>query len=186
MFTDTIKEATSQIHQQTEKVLVGKMKSMRSKQDYIDLLNLFYGYFGGLEKYIERYVNASNLADYEDRRKTSTIADDILALGGTIPALATDHQLPEINNHLKAFGALYVIEGSTLGGQIISKMVQQYLPIEDGKGLLFFKSYGAQTQQMWASFKEILNNIVTTSHDEKVITEAANQTFARFKTWLDK
>jgi heme oxygenase len=186
MFTDNIKEATLQNHQQTEKVLIGKMKSMRSKQDYIDLLNLFYGYFGGLEQHIERYINASNLSDYLQRRKTSAIAEDIEALGGTVPALAADDELPELDNYLKAFGALYVIEGSTLGGKIISKMIQQHLHIEDGKGLSFFNSYGEQTEQMWASFKEILNNVAMTPQDEEIITQSANQTFAKFKVWLDK
>lgn len=186
MFTDNIKEATLQNHQQTEKVLVGKMKSLRSKQDYIDILNLFYGYFGGLEQHIERYINASNLADYLQRRKTSAIADDIQALGGAIPPLATDDELPVIDNYLKAFGAMYVIEGSTLGGKIISKMIQQHLHIEDGKGLSFFNSYGEQTEQMWVSFKEILNDVALTAEDEAIITESANQTFAKFKIWLDK
>ncbi|NNU33796.1 hypothetical protein HK413_05955 [Mucilaginibacter sp. S1162] len=49
MFTEKLKEATLANHQQTEKILVGKMKSMRSMQDYIDILTSFYGYFGGLE-----------------------------------------------------------------------------------------------------------------------------------------
>lgn len=186
MFTDKIKKATLQNHQQTEKVLISKLRNMRSKQDYVDLLSLFYGYFGGLEKHIERYINASNLANYEERRKTSAIADDIHALGGVIPALATDDELPDIDNYLKAFGALYVIEGSTLGGKIISKMVQEYLPVENGKGLSFFNSYGEQTDQMWASFKAILNDVAMTPQDEAIITGAANQTFVKFKIWLEK
>lgn len=186
MFTDEIKEATLQNHQQTERVLVDKLKNMRSVQHYIDLLNLFYGYFGGLEKCIERYVNASNLADYNSRRKTLALAADIRALGGTVPPLATDDKLPEIDNYLKAFGALYVIEGSTLGGSIISKMVKQHLGIQDGAGLSFFNSYGGQTGQMWANFKKILNEVATTKKDEQIITAAANHTFAGFKTWLDK
>lgn len=185
MFTDHIKQATLQNHQQTEKVLIGKMKAMRSGQDYINLLNLFYGYFGALELHIERYINASNLADYEDRRKTSAIADDITALGAIIPALATDDKLPVIDNYLKAFGALYVIEGSTLGGKIISKMIQQHLHIKDGPGLSFFNSYGPQTEYMWDNFKEILNHVAITAEDEEIITGAANQTFAKFEAWLD-
>jgi len=186
MFTEKIKEATLQYHQQTEKILVGKMKSMRSKQDYVDLLAAFYGYFGGLEQQIERYINASNLADYNDRRKTAAIADDIKALGGDIPQKATGAQLPEIDNYLQAFGALYVIEGSTLGGKIISKMIQQHLQIDNGAGLSFFNSYGKQTEQMWNSFKEILNDVAMTPEDEAIITDAANQTFLKFKNWLER
>lgn len=185
MFTEKIKEATLQYHQQTEKILIGKMKSMRSKQDYIDLLAAFYGYFGGLEQQIERYINASNLADYNDRRKTAAIADDIKALAGDIPQKAAGTQLPEIDNYLQAFGALYVIEGSTLGGKIISKMIKQHLHMDNGEGLSFFNSYGEQTEQMWNSFKAILNDVAMTPEDGVIITDAANQTFLKFKNWLE-
>lgn len=185
MFTEKLKEATLANHQQTEKILVGKMKSMRSMQDYIAILTSFYGYFGGLEKQIERYINQSTLADYDERRKTSAIADDIKALGGNIPAIATNNELPQIANYLQAFGALYVIEGSTLGGQIISKMVQQHLPVQDGKGLSFFNGYGDKMHQMWGAFKDILNKAAATPEDEQIIIAAANDTFAKFKTWLE-
>jgi heme oxygenase len=186
MFTEKIKEATLHNHQQTEKVLVAQMKNMRSKQDYVALLSDFYAYFGGLEQQIERFINASNLADYLERRKSVAIADDIKALGGDVPTKATGDELPEINNYLQAFGALYVIEGSTLGGKIISKMVQQHLQITDNAGLSFFNSYGEQMQQMWNSFKEILNKVAMTPADEDIIVKAANETFVKFKNWLDK
>jgi heme oxygenase len=186
MFTEKIKEATLQNHQQTEKVLIGAMKSMRSQQDYIDLLSAFYGYFGGLERYIERYVSVSDLADYYERRKTDAIANDIKTLGGTVPAIAKDDELPKIDNYLKAFGALYVVEGSTLGGQIISKIVQQHLNIANNSGLSFFNSYGEETEQMWERFKDVLNQVAATPADEAVIIDAANDTFVRFKNWLEK
>jgi heme oxygenase len=185
MFTEKIKEATLTYHQQTEKVLVGKMKSMRSKQDYIDLLTAFYSYFGGLEQHIERYINASNLVNYNDRRKTAALIDDLKALGGNIPPIAQGNDLPEIDNYLQAFGALYVIEGSTLGGKIISKMIQQHLHINDDAGLSFFNSYGDKMQDMWDSFKAILNSVAATPADEEIILQAANQTFIKFKAWLE-
>ncbi|MGF7082043.1 biliverdin-producing heme oxygenase [Mucilaginibacter sp. UYCu711] len=186
MFTEEIKEATLANHQQTEKILVGKMKSMRSVQDYVNILSSFYGYFGGLEQQITRYINQSNLADYEDRRKSEALADDIKALGGTVPQTATNNELPEIDNYLQAFGALYVIEGSTLGGQIISKMVQQHLPLPEGKGLSFFNGYGDDMYQRWGVFKELLNKVANTPADQQIIIAAANDTFAKFKTWLEK
>jgi heme oxygenase len=186
MFTEKIKEATLQNHQQTEKVLVAKMKNMRSKGDYIALLCNFYAYFGGLEQQIERFVSVSDLSDYYERRKTEAIATDLKALGGSVPSTAQNDELPQIDNYLKAFGALYVIEGSTLGGKIISKMVQQHLQIADNAGLSFFNSYGEDTMQMWERFKDVLNQVAATPADEEIILQAANDTFAKFKNWLEK
>ncbi len=186
MLTDTIKEATLNQHQQLEKALVAKMKTIRSMQGYVDLLKVFYGYFGGLEQKINQYINSSHLEDHNQRRKTNAMADDIEALGGKLPITANTNDLPEINNALQAFGALYVIEGSTLGGSIISKMMQQHLPFDGQNGLSFFNGYGEQTHQMWAGFKTALNAVVKTQDDEAVVLQAANDTFAGFKQWMDK
>lgn len=186
MFTEKLKEATLYNHQQTEKILVAKMRNMVSKQDYVALLSDFYAYFGGIECQIAHFIDTSNLADYLERRKTAAIADDINALGGTVPLKAEGNNLPKIDNHLQAFGALYVIEGSTLGGEIISKMVKQHLQIDDNSGLSFFNSYGVETHQMWAKFKLILNDIANTPLDEDTIIQAANETFVKFKNWLEK
>ncbi len=186
MLSDKIKEATLAQHQQTEKSLVGKMRSIRSMADYIDLLKTFYGYFGGLEQQIKSNINTADLQDYNERRKTDAIADDIIALGGQVPPIAQSDDLPSITNNLLAFGALYVIEGSTLGGSIISGMMQKHLTFEDQKGLSFFNGYGAQTQQMWGNFKTSLNSVVKTEADEAVVLKAANDAFAGFKNWIDK
>jgi heme oxygenase len=186
MFTDIIKEATLTNHQQVEKVLVSQMKSMRSKQDYVDLLHLFYGYFGGLEQQINAYINQSDMPDYAQRRKTEAIANDLKALGSQVPAVAGHNYLPQINNDLQAFGALYVIEGSTLGGKIISKMIQQHLNLANAAGLSFFNGYGDDTQQMWDTFKQQLNAVVKSPADEETVLAAANETFGKFKQWLEK
>lgn len=185
MFTDKIKEATLQNHQQVEKVLVGKMKSMRSANDYVELLSIFYSYFGGLEQQIKPYITLETLPDHDNRRKTVAIADDLATLGGTMPEIATGDALPQINNELEALGALYVIEGSTLGGKIISQMIQKHLHITDGAGLSFFNGYGDNTQQMWDIFKAGLNNAVKTPADETIVLNAANETFGKFKQWIE-
>jgi len=185
MLTEKIKTATQHSHQETEKILVGKMKTMRSVNDYAGILKLFYGYFGGLEQQIEKYINADNLSDYNERRKTAAVADDLVALGHALPNKAANNELPIIETKLQAFGALYVIEGSTLGGKIISKMVQQHLGIKDGRGLSFFNGYGEDTGKKWSGFQQILNSIASGPEEEDEVITAANNTFAKFKTWLE-
>ncbi|MFD0748714.1 biliverdin-producing heme oxygenase [Mucilaginibacter calamicampi] len=185
MLTEKIKTATLQYHQETEKILIGKMKSMRSLNDYSAILKLFYGYFGGLEQRVDQYIDANNLSDYAGRRKTAALATDIEALGETLPRKAEGGELPTIENELQAFGALYVIEGSTLGGKIISKMVQQHLGITDGKGLSFFDGYGDDTGKKWSAFQQALNNIGMSPEREDAVIAAANDTFAKFRDWLE-
>lgn len=185
MLAEQLKKDTLTNHQQLEKMLVGRMKAIRSKEDYINLLQLFYSYFGGLEKLIDLHLDKSALPDYDQRRKSASLAHDISALGEVPQEVATGAALPAVTNHLQAMAALYVIEGSTLGGKFISKMIAQQLNITDGAGLLFFNSYSDNTEAMWNMFKEVLNKQSTSAIESAEVISAANETFARFKAWAD-
>lgn len=159
---------------------------MQNPEDYIRILQFFFSYFGALEEQIDKYIGIDQLSDHAERRKTESIKNDILALNGEVPQKASLHDLPEISNLLQAFGALYVIEGSTLGGQVISKMISKQLGLDGDAGISFFKSYGEQTMAMWEKFKVVLERHANTQQDADVITEAANETFAKFKLWMEK
>ncbi len=186
MLAEQLKKDTLRSHQQLEKMLVGRMKAIRSKEDYVNLLQLFYTYFGGLETQIDQYIGKNELNDYAERRKTQALAHDIETLGGKPMAKANDEDLPQIKNVLQAYAAMYVIEGSTLGGKIISKMMAQQLGINNGEGLSFFNGYGDGTETKWESFKDTLNNVTKSSEEDKIVIAAANETFDKFKQWAEK
>ena len=97
--------------------------------------------------------------------------------------MAASELLPVIENHLQSLGALYVIEGSTLGGKIISKMIKQQLKTEV-MAFTFFTGYGDQSANMWNSFTHILNSI-TQPDQIGIIVESANVTFQKFSFWFD-
>jgi len=181
MISDQLKEQTKSNHQSLEKKLIGKMRAMRNKQDYIDLLTIFYSYFGGLEQLIQGNVLKNKVPDYDLRRKAYSLSADIELLGGRHPALAAQHFLPAITNHAEALGAMYVIEGSTLGGKIISEMITKQLGITDG--VSFFNGYGADTISMWQRFQAVLNQPENLPGD--AIIAAANDTFLKFSEWFD-
>lgn len=186
MLAEQLKKDTLTNHQQLEKMLVVRMKAIRTKQDYINLLQLFYSYFGGLERSIDRHLDKSILPDYNQRRKSASLAQDITTLGGFPQEVASGTSLPNILNSMQAMAALYVIEGSILGGKFISKMIAQQLNITDNAGLSFFNSYGDNTDAMWNIFKTVLNNQGTSPQGNMMVVEAANDTFAKFKAWAEK
>lgn len=92
------------------------MREMKSIDDYVLLLQSFYSYFGGLEKLINRHIRLHILPDYQQRRKADLVAADLSTLGAKVPLMASEDCLPKIANTAEALGALYVMEGSTLGG----------------------------------------------------------------------
>ena len=183
MLSEILKTQTSVNHLLLEKKLVSFMKTIRTEADYARFLALFYGYFGALELSINKCLNASIIPDYENRRKTEALKIDLKILNQEDLKLAASELLPVIENHLQSLGALYVIEGSTLGGKIISKMIKQQLKTEV-MAFTFFTGYGDQSANMWNSFKHILNSI-TQPDQIGIIVESANVTFQKFSFWFD-
>jgi heme oxygenase len=181
MLTEELKEQTKNNHQLLEKKLVAFMRAMRTQNDYLKLLAIFYSYFGGLEHQIQNHLQITQIPDYASRRKAAALSADIEILGGKQPAIATSQFLPEISNHQQALGALYVIEGSTLGGKIISQMINKQLGLTEG--LSFFKSYGEETMAMWQKFQAILDQPENLPGTEMIQT--ANETFFKFSEWFD-
>lgn len=184
MLAEKAKEQTGTNHQLLEKKIIAKLKDLQSTDDYLHILQLFYGYFGGLEDKINQHIGTEELPDIAHRRKSAQLAGDIKSLGGTPAAKAVNGALPDIDNAASAFGALYVIEGSTLGGSIISKMVSGKLGIQSA--LSFFNSYGENTPAMWHTFKNTLNVKVITDEDQAAMIGAANETFSKFNTWIEQ
>jgi heme oxygenase (biliverdin-IX-beta and delta-forming) len=183
---EEIKKRTKQAHIETEHLLVPKLKSIRSKEDYAALLAMFYGFFGPLQERIERYINKQVLPDIEQRRKAVVIEQDIFNLQVNKKLDICD-DLPTIHRLLQAFGALYVIEGSTLGGEIISKMLRKNEAVnipEDS--LQFFKGYGDQNGAMWQRFKQHMFLHLHNDEDVTTTTDAANETFVKLKNWMLK
>lgn len=176
MLSNHIKEATKPAHQQLEAVVVRKLKAIRNAADYADLLKHFYAYFNAVEKAIAPYISAAVLPDHKERRNSGYIKRDIEALGsgvdGAPPATA-----PDIHNIVEALGALYVLEGSVMGGRIIVQMLEKGGIRE---GISFFSGYGEDTGSMWRSFTEVLNKHALTAEDEAQAIAAANATFVKF------
>lgn len=187
LLSDLLKQETKVNHQQLEKLLVSQMRSINTKEGYVKLLQIFYSYFGALEEKINHSIPVQQMEEEHSfqRRKTERIAEDIKVLSGVVNEKCGDIYLPEIRNHLEAFGALYVIEGSTLGGRVITKMMQRQVGSDSLEGFSFFNGYGGDTERRWASFRELLNDQAKNDEDKMLVVQAANETFAKFKTWIE-
>jgi heme oxygenase len=180
LLSEKLKIATLAAHQQLEKQLVLQLRSMHSKEDYILILQWFYSYFAGLEKKIIHYISSEQLPDMPQRRKSGNLLLDLTVLDGKIPTIATNNYLPEITNQHQAFGALYVMEGSTLGGQVICKMIEKKLGTNTGQ--FFFQGYGDHTQTMWTLFKQVLDG----QPGQDLIIKSADETFVKFSSWITR
>lgn len=176
MLSTKIKEATKDGHQQLEKKVILKLKAIRSNGDYADVLKYFYAYFNEVEKAIQPFITADILPDHAERRNSSYLKADIEELGGNINELPAV-TIPKVGNTLEALGAMYVMEGSIMGGPIIVQMLAKYGITQ---GVSFFSGYGEATGQMWGKFVAVMNEKAATEEQQLQAINAADETFSRF------
>ncbi|MBP3942089.1 biliverdin-producing heme oxygenase [Sphingobacteriaceae bacterium WQ 2009] len=176
MLSEQIKNATKSGHQELEKTVILKLKAIRSKQDYAEVLKYFYAYFTLLEKKLNPFIPAALTPYYSLRRDASYIERDIIELGASLENLPSSYS-PEITTVHQAIGALYVLEGSIMGGPYIVKMLQQY---GMDQGFNFFQGYGDASQGKWQEFTSLINTEITNPKAIEEAIEAAKDTFNQF------
>jgi len=181
MLSTTIKEATHEAHQHLEKIVVKKLKAIRSNADYAGVLKYFYAYFSQLESSIAPFITDKILPDHRTRRTSAYLKADIEQLGESVAELP-GVAVPQINNVVEALGALYVMEGSIMGGPYIVQMLGKHGITH---GLSFFSGYGAETPKKWQSFTSVLNVQATDVKAEQAAILTANETFRRFSEAFD-
>jgi heme oxygenase len=179
MLSEKLKLSTKTSHQQLEKMMVLRLRSITLTKESVSLLGIFFSYFGGIEILVEKFIDKKKLPDHLLRRKAASLAADIRSFGSAVPALQDDLNLPGINSHHAAMGALYVMEGSTLGGSAIGKMIRDKLG-DLQYGLDFFNGYGDDTIKMWLLFKQSLDETMLTEAEENIVIRSADETFKKF------
>ena len=181
-----LREATRLAHTRIEGVLPFLDPAL-TRARYTRVVEAFYGFYAPLEPSIVRAAESDGAAlALELRAKLPLLATDLRALGRTpaeVLALARCCSVPVVASSSQAIGILYVIEGATLGGQVIRKHLRDRLEIDAAGGAAFFTGYGAMTGAMWTRFVEHVNHSRTIQTD--VAVNAAVDTFQRLTQWLE-
>lgn len=151
---------------------------------YRGLVERFYGFHLPWEAQA-----SASLADdrfFEERRKVGLLQKDLSALGHTdrsIARLPVCPFPPSTASRPETFGALYVMEGSTLGGAVIARLVGRRLGLSAGCGCDYFTAYGPRLGAMWTAFRERLEAVASPETDDLVVA-AANRTFDAMRRWM--
>lgn len=175
-----LKHETAPAHERAESLLIPKLQQIGSTKDYAAILRMFYGFFAPLQERIFHFVSVADLPDRNKRRHAQLILDDLknLEVEENIPVC---RQLPQLANKAQAFGALYVLEGSTLGGRMIRKMLLKHPALNlHEEQLQFFDGYGPDTGAMWINFVHTLDQ----QPEVDAMIQAAQDTFTTFSHWI--
>jgi len=140
-------------------------------------LSKMYGFLQPFETALAQHADALGPAwELAARRRAHLILLDLqvpaasLPLCPVLPPLAT---LPEL------LGAMYVLEGSTLGGQVLARQLAKA-----GIDLRrYFTGYGELTGPRWKTFCQLLAAAATPANETKIV-ESAIHTFQQLAAWL--
>ena len=183
MLLQRLREETRSAHEGIERDLE-VLRVLASMDRYRVLVARFFGFYADWEPRIAAVLGDEEF--FAPRRKIHLLEQDLVILGydtGTIQALPRCPRLPPLTDLPEALGSLYVLEGSTLGGQVISRRLECNLGLADGLGYAFFRSYGREVGRMWRAFGERLSAASSTATEEASI-RSAQLTFTRLRNWL--
>lgn len=189
---DRLRKDTAVYHEQIEGNFYAKgiMAKTLTLEEYRTYLAKFYGFLKPLEQQVMQYHLAQNSDagfDMNVRAKSPLLEQDLIHLGMTaeqLEQLPVCKNLPDVATPARMYGAFYVIEGSTLGGQIITKQLMKFLPVDPDGGLHYFNAYGAETREQWSAFRELLLQSGVTDEDKEQIVYTAKETFRLLDLWL--
>ena len=159
-----------------------------TRESYRRTLEHFYGYYQPLEVAVRAVQGwGGHGLDPDERRKTQLLEFDLRALGvvASLDSLPVCHDIPPVDRLAAAFGYLYVTEGATLGGQIISRHVRQAIGVTPESGGRFFHGYGERTGIMWQTFRTALAAFATTRDTQDEVVASAVQTFRTLRAWCE-
>ncbi|WP_010522658.1 biliverdin-producing heme oxygenase [Aquimarina agarivorans] len=181
---DHLKLATKTQHQSVEKVLIGELKNLQNAKDYANLLHRLYAFYAPVEAQLQNIINENFMPDIKLRQHMHRILQDLSILGYPIKPIDCNETL-QITTPSYGLGVLYVIEGSTLGGQIISAMLIKQLNLNDATAISYFSSYKDQTLPMW---KQLKSEVLASQEElnEHQIVSGAKDTFDMLRQWLLK
>lgn len=183
----TLKAETRSHHERAERV-VRLMSPDLTPFGYRRHLEALYGLYApweaSLAACLEGRFPELRLAE---RRKVPLLEEDLRALGhdGASLALLPRHPgLPFLSEVPEALGTLYVLEGATLGGQLILRHLTRHFERASVGGFVFFRAYGESVGPMWKAFGEALPRACPEPALAPRVVRGAQDTFEAFEAWL--
>jgi heme oxygenase len=181
-----LRRDTADCHSRAEQA-VDLRASLSSRNDYRDLIARLHGFYAPLEDALERFAGEVPELLIPQRRKTGLLELDLRSLGESAATIATLDRidtLPRLGSVADAVGSLYVLEGATLGGRVITRLLDKQLGLSVHTGGAFFASYGERIDTMWQSFGQAAERCCDTAARQDAASNTAVATFECFTAWI--
>lgn len=176
----SLKSATDSLHKEVEATPVNNriLKPNFTLEDYQALIQKNFYLHERLENSILIALQSIRAKDIHEffNHKSEWLQKDLIGLkiakeNFSIPA-------PAFHSASEILGALYVIEGSMLGGKMIHRVLSENPNLSSIPAFNFFEGYGPLLGQKWRTFQTLAEKHIDNA-DQAI--EAARNTFLFFK-----
>ena len=157
---------------------------------YARLLARMHGYYARVDAVLNQACARFNAGEHEYlyAARAPLFARDLAALGGTRIDDDASTVLPELASAAALAGALYVIEGSLLGGASLNRAARRLLAQEDSNetdGRCYWAWCHDVGAARWQHTSTLIDGWVNTPARLTQASAAAHATFERLHQWLE-
>jgi len=194
-----LKIKTRPLHDQIEQVgHVGKiMGGTLTLEEYKGLIRDNYIFHWVLETIISEQLPEEQLIaiQFKGRRKIGYLYSDLIELGIVGQSAASSQVLLDavsmksqiqLSGLAQMLGAMYVIEGSTLGGAIIKKELAKNPLLAHKVSFYYYGCYGSAQGRMWKEFKDIMEAHINTPQQIAEAVKGAEKAFLFLNNIMSK
>ncbi len=160
-------------------------RRLESLWAYRRLLTSLYRFYLPLEEAIAGHL-PDPLASSGYCSKSTLLTDDLGVLEVEWAGLSPSGLPPSIASASQAAGSLYVLEGASLGGQIIARLAIERLHLEPDRGVSFFHGHGSETGTRWAEFRLKMEELGLSPEAQGEAVASAKSTFQAFQKLLEE
>lgn len=178
-----LKEATQTAHHQAEINNLARfiMDHTITDTQYKSLLLHNYQAYYAIESYINEHQQhlpdlLQNLVSFE---KSNKIKKDLQNLSVEIPSVKNFEIAKTHNIRASVLGAMYVMEGSMMGGMLLAKHLKNCKNLSQTTSI-FYGGDPKAHRQRWTAFKEGVDSVSCTQQEIDVAVTTAQYTFSLF------
>jgi heme oxygenase len=180
MLQEILKAATKDHHDELESLMFVNeiMNKTLTLQQYKTLLATNYIVHSAVEPELHAALDreTKNRLRIENRNKVDALAKDVQDMGmdkAALDAVEISFSIPAHQSKAAALGAMYVLEGATLGGHVINKKLKAN-PAFENLELHYYGVYGKELMPNWLGFVETMNASVPEAEYDVAKDSAVN------------
>lgn len=183
--SQTLKEQTRDYHAAAEDIMFAKkiLEKTITRPEYTVLVEILLSFHNHYEAPVlrstEAFFSGSMLSPAE---KLQWLRKDAELLG--IPAEATPGLFAP--SAQEALGWLYVMEGATLGGQLIIRNLLKIPAICTSKAMNYYEGYGNETGMRWKYFTSRLDTAINSPADLAAVVSGAKNAYSKLLSTAGK